>query len=113
MSMTYEEYAGKLLAIEEKMSASKVNQKRDTKERDMELTKDLAMLTDKFYGERKRLQHQCDEDCEAIRNRYKQERVALHGEREKLICEWRVDHPIPAALINKAAEMMHKEGGDV
>ena len=48
MSMTYEEYAGKLLAIEEKMSASKVNQKRDTKERDMELTKDLAMLTDKF-----------------------------------------------------------------
>ena len=113
MSMTFEEYSGKLLAIEEKMSALKIAQKRETKERDMELHKELALLTNEYYGARKRLTGQCAEDCEAIRNRYKQERVALHGEREKLIAEWRVDHPIPAAIINKAAEMMHKEGGDV
>ena len=113
MSMTYEEYTGKLLAIEEKMSALKIAQKRETKERDMELYKELAVLTNEYHGARKRLTGQCAEDCEAIRNRYKQERVALHGEREKVIAEWRVDHPIPAALINKAAEMMHKEGGGV
>lgn len=113
MSMTYEEYSGKMLAIEEKMSASRVNQKRETKERYMELEKELAMLTAEYYNARKKLTAVCDEDCEVIRNRYKQERVALHGEREKLIAEWRVDHPIPAALINKAAEMMRKEGGEV
>ena len=112
MSMTYEEYSGKTLAIEEKMSASRVNQKRETKERYMELEKELAMLTAEYYNARKKLTAVCAEDCEVIRNRYKQERVALHGEREKLIAEWRVDHPIPAALINKAVEMMHKEGGE-
>ena len=113
MSMTYEEYSGKMLAIEEKMSALKIAQKRETKERDMELGKELAMLTAEYYNARKKLTAVCAEDCEGIRNRYKQERVALHGVREKLIAEWRVDHPIPAALINKAAEMMRKEGGEV
>ena len=113
MSMTYEEYTGKLLAIEEKMSALKIAQKRETKERDMELYKELAVLANEYYGARKKLTGQCAEDCEAIRNRYKEERVRLHSEREKLLAEWRVDHPIPAAIINKAAEMMHKEGGDV
>ena len=113
MSMTYEEYSGKILAIEEKMSASRENQKREATARDMELEKELAMQTAEYYNARKKLTAVCDEDCEVIRNRYKQERVALHGEREKLIAEWRVDHPIPAALINKAAEMMRKEGGEV
>ena len=112
MSMTYEEYSGKILAIEEKMSALKIAQKRETKERDMELYKEQALLTQEYHASLRRLSDQCAEDCEAIRARYKQERVALHGEREKLIAEWRVDHPIPAALINKAAEMMHKEGGE-
>ena len=113
MSMTFEEYTGKLLAIEEKMSALRIAQKRETKERDMELSKELAMLTAEYHASLRRLSDQCAEDCEAIRARYKQERVALHGEREKLIAEWRVDHPIPAAIINKAAEIMRKEGGDV
>ncbi len=113
MSMTYEEYSGKILAIEEKMAQTRILQRRETTERGMELGKEQAILTQEYHASLRKLSDRYAEDCEAIRCRYKKERVALHGERKKLIAEWRVDHPIPAALINKAAEMMHKEGGGV
>ncbi len=113
MSMTFEEYKDKCLAIESQMSQTRIDEGNEMKKLDMQYTKDRKDLLNDYYGRIKVLSDELKVAKDKARDRFKQQRIALHADRSKLIHEWRQEHPIPAAIIEKAYEMYTKEGGDV
>lgn len=111
--MEYTEYMEKRHVLEARMADMSMEARKKSRERSLLLEQQTSELRDRYFQEKRELESQCLADCEVIRRQYGTKKHDLYVQMRQLENEWRKDHPLPAAVINKAYELLMEEGGAV
>jgi len=112
MNMEYTEYMEKRHALEARMADMKMEARQKSRERSLLLEQQTSELRDRYFQEKRELESQCSADCEVIRHQYGTKKHDLFVQMGQLENEWRKTHPLPAAVINKAYELLMEKGGE-